>query len=152
MYWYLKGTSGHGLFLRNGDGKFDLNSWSDADCARDHANRRSRSGFVLQINSGSFIYSSKLQTVTSQSTAEAQFRSLSATVRETVWVLHFLRELGIVLSGPTHIYRDNLGAIAWTQEVQGLRKVKHIGIKYHYYREPVASKEVTIEYVPSAHN
>ena len=63
-----------------------------------------------------------------------------------------LAELGQEQANPTTVYQDNLGTISWTEEVQGLRNVNHIGIKYYYVREMVVNKAVTVIYTPSADN
>lgn len=33
--------------------------------------------------------------------------------------------------------QDNPGKVKWTEEMQGLRKVKQISIKYHYMHDEV---------------
>ena len=47
----LKGTTDYGLLLPKTKGEVRLEVWSDADWARDHSNRRSRTGGLLVINS-----------------------------------------------------------------------------------------------------
>lgn len=63
-----------------------------------------------------------------------------------------MAELEAIQTQPTVLHQDNLGAICWTTEVQGLRKVKHIGIRYHYVRDAVDERAVQVEYVASADN
>ena len=75
-----------------------------------------------------------MQTSMALSTAEAEFNALADTVRNAVWMRGVLEDLGQPQKSPTVVNQDNLGAIAWTKEVQGLRNVKHMGIKYHYVR------------------
>lgn len=149
---YLRGTTKHGLNLPKASNKVKLDAWSDADWARDKGNRRSRSGYVLYVNSGPIIWSSKLHTSTALSTAESEFVALSSCVREVRWIRSLLSEIGCLETGPTTIYQDNLGAISWTEHVQGLMKVKHVGIKYHYVREAVVRKDVEVAYAPSSVN
>ena len=134
---YLIATPEHGLYLKADQGRATLQAYSDADWAREEEKRRSRSGYVLYINSSPIIWSSKLQTATAQSTAEAEFFALHSVVREVSRVRDILRELGEHQRSPTVVYQDNLGTISWTDNVQGLRKVKHIGVKYHYVRSKV---------------
>lgn len=40
--------------------------------------------------------------------------------------------------------QDNLGAISWTNTVQGLRRVKHVALRYHYVRSIVEEKIVRV--------
>lgn len=49
---------------------------------------------------------------------------------------------------PTNVFQDNLGTISWSEEMQGRRKVKHIGVKYHYVRSAVYSETVQVDHTP----
>lgn len=149
---YLSGTTDYGLLLPTGSGEFQLEAWCDADWAREKSSRRSRSGYMATLNGGPVLWTSKLQTATALSTAEAEFSALSACVREVRWLRDVMAEVCCPQVKATTIYQDNLGAISWTEHVQGLRKVKHVGIKYHYVRESVDAKHVTVQYTPSADN
>ena len=91
-------------------------------------------------------------TTTALSTAEADFNALSECVRQVIWIRGFLSEIGIKQVSATNIYQDNLGSIAWTKEVQGLRNVKHVGIRYHFVKEHIEKKDVQVSYTPSATN
>lgn len=149
---YLSGTISFGLFLPQSEGKVVLEGWSDADWARDTSNRRSRSGYILTLSGSPVVWFSKLQTYTSLSSSEAEFFSLAHCVREIIWIGDVLHELGVPQMSPTTVLQDNLGTISWTEEMQGLRKVKHIGVKYHYVRDTVDSETVQVSHTPSSEN
>lgn len=149
---YLKGTPKMGILLPKQGDVPKLQVWSDADWARDQSKRRSRTGAVITINYGPIGWTSKLQTSVATSTAEAEFNALAVTVRDTVWMRSVLDDLGQPQKGPTVVNQDNLGTISWTEEVQGLRNVKHMGIKYHYVRELVSKKRIIVNYTPSKDN
>lgn len=61
-----------------------------------------------------------------------------------------LTEIGNKLDTATVIHQDNHGATSWINEVQGLRKVKYIGLKYFHDRESVTEQQVQVKFVPSA--
>ena len=109
---YLKGSTDYGLFIPNTAKTIDCMGYTDADWARDLSHRRSRTGFVLFINSVPVIWTSKLQTSTSESTAEAEFTALASFIREVRWTRDTLTEIGFVQPTPTKILQDNLGSIA----------------------------------------
>ena len=148
---YLIGTLDYGIFMPSGQEAL-LEAWSDADWARDHHKRRSRSGYLVTFGGCPVVWASRLQSLTAQSTTEAEFISLAHCVREIHWIRATLEELHVFQSEPTTVYQDNLGTISWTTEVQGLRKVKHIGIRYHYVRDAVDAKTICVEYTPSTEN
>lgn len=148
---YLQGTSDFGIHLWKGKG-IEVEAWSDADWARDLDKRRSRSGVVITVGGSPVLWKSKLQPSTSLSTTEAEFYALSECVRDIVWVRQLFAEIGLAVQYPTNVYQDNLGTISWTTEVQGLRKVKHVGIRYSYVREAVDNQLVNVLYTPSIKN
>lgn len=86
------------------------------------------------------------------STTEAEFDALAAKVREVVWARAVLHDLGEKTEKPTVVFEDNLVSISWTETVQGLRNVKHVGFKYQFVREHVMSKTVEIRYTPTEVN
>ena len=98
------------------------------------------------------VWSSRLQSLTAQLTTESEFISLPHCVCEIHWIRVTLDELGVSQSDPTVLHQDNLGAIIFTNELQGVRKVKHIGIRYHYVRDVVDSKALQVQYFASTDN
>lgn len=93
-----------------------------------------------------------MQTATAFSKAEAEFSALSACVREDIWIRSVLGELSLPITKSTLICQDNLGAISWTEQVQDLREVKHVVIKYHCVRLEVEKKSITLAYTSSETN
>lgn len=149
---YLIGTIDYGILLPNRIDDVKVLCWTDADWARDLSNRRSRTGILITINGGPVIWTSKLQSSTAQSTSEAEFNALAYFIKEVKWLRIVLMEIKSIDSRPIEINQDNLGTISWTEGVNGLRKVKHVGIKYHAVRDAVESKIVTVGYIPSSLN
>lgn len=90
---YLIGTTNFGTLLQSTETAVTFRAWSDADWAHDHSKRRSRSSFVLQINFGSVIWCSRLQSATAQSSSEAEFFVLSSCIRCVRWCRNILEEL-----------------------------------------------------------
>lgn len=83
------------------------------------------------------------------STPEAEFDALLAAVRKFFWARVVLADLGMKTKMPTVVFKDNLVSISWTESVQGLRNVKHVGIKYQYVREQVILETFEIRYTPT---
>lgn len=148
---YLQGTTDYGLHLAKKSG-YLLQAWPDADWGRDKENRRSRSGIIVTIGGNTVIWTSKMQPSVSLSTSEAELYALSQCVRDEQLVRQFLLELDLDSHEPTKVYQDNLGAIRWTEEVQGLRKVKHVGLCYNFVKEAVQNQDVRVLYTASVKN
>lgn len=149
---YLKGTVAYGVNLCNSNVCDGLQAYSDADWARDESARRSRSGILITYEDSPIFWISKMQAATATSTTEAEFSALGTCVREISWLRQLLTDIGSPESGHTTIYQDNLGAIRWSEDVQGLRRVKYVGIKYHVVRSKVDSGDVTVIFTSSATN
>ena len=79
-----------------------LTSFSDANYAMSH-DRKSTSGYVVLLNEGPVVWSSKLQKITSQSTAESECIAATECVKEVAHIRLLLSELGYgdLVSGPT---------------------------------------------------
>jgi hypothetical protein len=51
---------------------------------------------------------------------------------------------------PTEVLHDNQGSIAWAQG--GLRKVKHVELKYRHTQHLIESRQIRIAYVGGVRN
>lgn len=149
---YISGWFDHGALLRKAPRPISFEAWTDADWARDNSARHSPSGYALFANKGPIIWSSHLQTATALSTTDAEFTALSVCIREVLWKCNLLSEIGLVQFLPTVVQRENLWAIACTKHMQGIQKVRHIGIKYHAAREAVDVGDFVAKYTPSMEN
>lgn len=84
------------------------------------------------------------------STDEASFDAIQSCVREVWRVRVILADIGPDHAGPTDVFHDNLDTMRWAQSVQGLRNVKHVGLKYHDVRSMVEHAIVWIINATSA--
>lgn len=72
IFRYLKGTIDYGLWYPYG-GNFDLKVYIDADWARNVDERKSINGGAFFLGGRLVSWSSKMQSCTSQSTAEVEY-------------------------------------------------------------------------------
>ena len=78
------------------------------------------------------------------STTEAEYVALCEAAQEAVWLRRLLGDIDFTQNAPTVMYEDNQGAISLSSNPKDHSRTKHIDIKYHYIRERVAAKELTI--------
>ena len=94
---------------------------------------------------GSVIsWRSKKQTSVALFTAEAKYMALSNATQEACWIRQLLTYLCFWVT-----YGDNQSSISMTKNPLFHGRTKHIGIKYHHFREQVKNKSVEIVYCPT---
>jgi hypothetical protein len=154
---YLRHTADMGIVL---GGKKEermattITVWSDADWATNPDNRRSITGYVIQVDGAIVSWHSKQQTIVAKSTCEAEMYALSAAVSEAKWIRMFLRELfdqlqqAPVIHTVAHV--DNTAAIAVSKNDVHHSRTKHIDLRHHHVREAVEKNLLRLEHVPSA--
>lgn len=74
-------------------------------------------GLVVQANGGRFVWGSKLQSATAQSTAKAEFTALDTVMRKKTSFCHVLGKIVTPMEEHTALLQGNLGRISWTQGV-----------------------------------
>ena len=146
---YLKETANYGLlYLENASP--DCVGFSDEDWAGDLKNRKSTtSGYTFQMSRATVSWRSKKQTCVALSTAEAEYIALSTATQEALWMRKLLTNLSLNVGKPITFYKDNQSAIAMSKNPQFHGRSKHIDIKYHFVRDQVQKKAVTVLYCPT---
>jgi Reverse transcriptase (RNA-dependent DNA polymerase) len=149
---YLLGTKTKGITckLNNqaiqcyADADFAGN-WETQIAAKDRATARSRSGYVIKYAGMPIVWASKLQTEIALSATEAEYISLSTSLREVLPMINFLEELklnGFNFTTDNHriyctVFEDNEGALEMAKTPRFRPRTKHINIKYHHFHEAV---------------
>jgi len=126
----------------------ELEAYSDASYAPESSDRKSHSGYLIKMDGGALSWKSKRQPIVSLSSMEAEYIALNNTATEVLWLRKLQNDLKIE-TGPTRIYEDNQGAIALAKTTTFHNRSKHIQVRYHFIREKVEAKEVTLEYCPT---
>ena len=135
VFRYLKGTASHGLCYT----------------AKEHDQALKIYCVVCYLGNSLVAWTSRRQATPSVSSCEAEYIALFEAGRDAVWMRSLLCELDMCPGTvPTEILHDNQGSIAWAQG--GLRKVKHVELKYHHTQHLIESGQIRIVYVESAMN
>ena len=141
---YLNETIDKGITY-NGNLGMRLKIWSDANWGGEEG-RESVSGFVSTMAGGAVSWSSKKQSSVALSTTESEYMALLHALKEQIWLLRFLREIGYDISSQNIIYTDNQGAIALAHNPEHHARTKHIDIQYHFVRNCVEDGTTRLEY------
>ena len=142
---YINGTVNEGITFFGNLG-MNLGFWSDANWGREEG-RESVSGFVGTLAGGAVTYSSKKQVTVALSSTESEYMALLHALKERIWLLRFLREIGYNIDDQNLIYCDNQSAIA--HNPQHHARTKHIDIQYYFVRNCVEDGTTRLEYCPT---
>nr|GEW15952.1 uncharacterized mitochondrial protein AtMg00810-like [Tanacetum cinerariifolium] len=110
IFRYLKGTINLGLWYSKDSG-FDLTTYSEADHAGCHLDRKSTSGSVQFLGDKLVCWSSKKQNCVSISTAESEYVAVSSCCAQVLWMRTQLTDYGFFYD-KVPIYCDSKSAIA----------------------------------------
>jgi hypothetical protein len=69
--------------------------------------RKSVTGFYIFLGDSLISWESKKQFIVSQSSTEAEYRVMTSTNKEIVWLRWLLADVGVSFSHPTLMYCDN---------------------------------------------
>src|SRR5271155_5336503 len=144
---YINGTVDEGITF-NGNLGMNLEFWSDANWGGEEG-RESVSGFVGTLAGGAVTYSSKKQPTVALSSTESEYMALLHALKELIWLLRFLREIGYNIDDQNLIYCDNQSAIALSHNPQHHARTKHVDIQYHFVRNCVEDGTTRLEYCPT---
>ncbi|KAJ9557664.1 hypothetical protein OSB04_012278 [Centaurea solstitialis] len=141
---YVKGTLQLGLiYERGGDGK--LIGFSDSSHNMDRDDGKGTTGTVFYFSNNPISWSSQKQRTVALSSCEAEF--MAATACQAVWLKNLLKDLTGWESSSVKLYIDNKSAIALMKNPVFHGRSKDIDTKYHFIRECVERKLITVEHV-----
>ena len=131
---------------------FAMRAKVDADHAGDTVTRRSRTGFLVYLNSALIFWFSKKQTSCESSTFGSEFTAMKQCCEYLRGLRYKLRMMGIPCEGPAYILGDNQSVLCNTTIPDSTLKKKSQSIAYHLVREGVARGEWRTAYIKSNDN
>jgi len=106
---------------------------------------------VLVGSSVTNWYCSK-QTITAQSSTDAEIIAMNFATKEIIWMRGLLQELGVDVSLPTKLLCDNQSAIKLAHNPVFHKSTKHIMLKFALLVEHLKLDNLILEFVRSAEN
>ena len=114
--------------------------------------RRSRTGFLVYLNSVLIYWNSKKQTAIENSLFGSEFTSMKQCTEYIRGLRYKVRMMGIPVNGPAYIRGDNQSVLCNTSIPDSTLKKKSQSIAYHFVREGVARNEWQTAYVNTHEN
>ena len=143
---YLKGAPGRGILYSN-HGHNRVECFTDADWAGSKEDRRFTSGYCVFVGGNLVLWKSKKQVVVSCSSAESEYRAMTQSVCEIMWLHQLLMEVGIKTGVPAKLWCDNQTALHIASNPVFHERTKHIEIDCHFVREKIQLGLISTGYV-----
>ena len=124
----------------------------DANYAQDSRDRKSTSSYTFMLAGGPIAWKSKKQMSVALSTTEAEYYALGIACQEAVWIRQLFQELFVTFDDPIHIYSDNTGTVALSDNPVFHNKSKHIDIRWHFIHDLIRSKVIRTSHIPGTQN
>eukprot|EP00158_Paraphelidium_tribonemae_P003283 Partr_v1_DN26022_c0_g1_i2_m345 putative retrotransposon Tto1 - Nicotiana tabacumSimilarity to retrotransposon Tto1 -Nicotiana tabacumSimilarity to reverse transcriptase pol - Volvox carteri len=151
---YLKGTSTAGLTFKHG-ADADLIAYSDSDFASstDPADRRrSVTGWFVKLSGAPIAWKSQRQSLTAQSSTEAEIVAISEVSRELEYMRLLADEAGISKNVPVPIFTDSQSAMKIIASESPSNRTKHIDVRFFAIKDRIANRHQGLKYVNTVHN
>ena len=124
----------------------------DSDHAGDTITRRSRTGFIVWLNSAPVYWYSKKQGSCETSSFASEFIAMKQVCEYLRGLRYKLRMMGIPVDLPAYIFADNQSVLANSTFPPSKLKKKISSIAFHFVREGVARSEWTTTYLNTDFN
>jgi len=128
-----------------------LTTFCDSDWVGDTHDRKSTTAYLIYMGTNVISCSSKKQPTVAKSSTEAEYRTITTTTTELLWLQELLKELGHPIIKTPQLFFDNIGATYICANLVFHTRTKHLVINYHFVRDLVASKEFQVSHVPTSH-
>ena len=112
----------------------------------DRITRRSKTGWLIFLDSNLVAYGSRLQTSTARSSTEAEYIAMSMAVKELLWVRNIMTSIGFKIKSPIQVREDNQPAIELAENAMASKRTRGMDIKHHWIRHYVDNGSIKIVY------
>jgi hypothetical protein len=129
------------------DSPIRLVAYSDADWAGCSDTRRSITGWCMFLGNSLVSWKSKKQDQVSKSSTESEYRAMSSTCSEIIWLRGLLGELRFSQVEPTSLHANNTSAIQIAANPVFHEHTKHIEVDCHSIREAYDACVISLPHI-----
>jgi len=134
---YLSGTKTYGITYENIPGSY-ISFLGYANAAyKNRDDNKSTTGYVFIAAGGAITWQSSRQSVTAESSTEAEYITLWEARKKASWLRNLYNKLGFTQKEPTVIMQDNTRMVAIVKNPMFHKCTKHINSHFHWIREKI---------------
>ena len=152
LFRYLKATVDFKLtYGPDPSCKESFSVFTDADYGGDKDTGSSTGAYLVKIGTGAVDWSSKLQSLVTLSSTEAEFIAAVEAGKEIARMRNLLTEMEYcVTNQPTTLHIDNCSAIAVAKNREHIGRLKHLDLRFHWLCDASQSGMSAPNFCPTA--
>jgi hypothetical protein len=128
----------------------ELGGFVDASWAGCAETRKSKTGYVMFLNSGPISWKSKDQSIVALSSTDSEIDAAVKAIREVKGLRAQMFGLGLEQRRPTVLKEDNAATICISHSASLRETTKHLGYRRGFIRDEVEKKSVVLEAIPTS--
>lgn len=141
---YLNGTTSKGLNFTGND--INISIYADAGHMV-NSESRGQTGVVVKMGPNTIFTESKRQSITAQSSCEAELIALNSATNIALYTKHFMEDLLGTKLDPIPIFQDNQSVIRLAHLGRVTQRTRHISMRYFNVTDQVNNKSVILKYL-----
>ena len=149
VFNYLSKTINLGIIYSKDSNINYISSYCDINYVSNLTSTKFISSYIFYITKGPITQKSKLQSIITQSTTEAEYIAINIAAKEAVYIKALLEELGLYKQNKLPLYIDNNGALLLANNPVFHERTKHIVVKYYYIRDLINKGILDLIYIPT---
>jgi hypothetical protein len=152
LFRYLKATMDYELVFSppSSPSSEIFTAYADADHGGCKDSGKSTGAYVMKMGTGVVSWSSKLQSIVTLSTTEAEYISAVSAGQEIMWLRTLFTEMGYPSTTSSSLHLDNQSAIKVAKNPEHHGRMKHLDLRHFWLRDTVKSGTISVHYTPTA--